>query len=419
MAFLKKYYSLYIILLIIAAAFAGGWFVGHKENKILVINEKGEPVESGQVAIDRLKVKDYLGRDVNFDLFLQVWDMIQARYVDQPVSPTKIFYGAMQGLVAALDDPYSNFLTPQIAADFSEQLSGRFEGIGAEIGVKNKILTVVAPLPESPAEKSGLMAKDFILAIDDIITEGMGLDEAVGRIRGDKGSQVKLTIKREGWDEPRPITVTRDTIKVKSVSWQMKENNIAYVKLTNFNDDTAALFRNVAREVVAANPAGLILDLRNNPGGFLQTAVDVASLWVDRRLVVSERSRVEGENKYLGQGQALLAAMPTVILINGGSASSSEILAGALQDYDLAYLIGEKTFGKGSVQVLEDLPDGSSVKFTIARWYTPHDRSIDHDGIAPDEEIKLTPEDYGNDKDPQLDRALEYFRNKQNESNLD
>jgi len=164
--------------------------------------------------------------------------------------------------------------------------------------------------------------------------------------------------------------------------------------------------------VVAANPQGLILDLRNNSGGFLQTAIDVASLWIDRKVVLNERSQVEGEKKYLSEGQPLFASIPTVVLVNGGTASSSEIVAGALQDYGLARLVGEKTFGKGSVQMLEDLSDGSSVKFTVAKWYTPHDRSIDHDGIMPDEEVKLTPEDYSNDKDPQLDRAMEYFKNK-------
>ncbi|OGY92489.1 MAG: hypothetical protein A3H70_04565 [Candidatus Komeilibacteria bacterium RIFCSPLOWO2_02_FULL_48_11] len=412
MTFLKKYLSLYAVIIIVIAAFVGGFYVGKSRDDILVVDAKGEPIKSGEVKLDKSKVKSYLGRNVDFDLYLQVWQMLQERYVDQPVSATKLFYGSLEGLVAALDDPYSVFLTPQISQEFNEQLNGRFEGIGAEIGIKNKSLAIIAPLSDSPAEAAGLRSRDKILAIDKETTDGLSLDEAVSRIRGPKGTNVVLTIKRDEAAEPFEVTVTRDTIHVKSVSWKMEDGNIAYIELTNFNQDTTDLFKRIAREVVAANPQGLILDLRNNSGGFLQTAIDVASLWIDRKVVLNERSQVEGEKKYLSEGQPLFASIPTVVLVNGGTASSSEIVAGALQDYGLARLVGEKTFGKGSVQMLEDLSDGSSVKFTVAKWYTPHDRSIDHDGIMPDEEVKLTPEDYSNDKDPQLDRAMEYFKNK-------
>ena len=412
MTFLKKYLSLYAVIIIVIAAFVGGFYVGKSRDDILVVDAKGEPIKSGEVKLDKSKVKSYLGRNVDFDLYLQVWQMLQERYVDQPVSATKLFYGSLEGLVAALDEPYSVVLTPQISQEFNEQLNGRFEGIGAEIGIKNKSLAIIAPLSDSPAEAAGLRSRDKILAIDKETTDGLSLDEAVSRIRGPKGTNVVLTIKRDEAAEPFEVTVTRDTIHVKSVSWKMEDGNIAYIELTNFNQDTTDLFKRIAREVVAANPQGLILDLRNNSGGFLQTAIDVASLWIDRKVVLNERSQVEGEKKYLSEGQPLFASIPTVVLVNGGTASSSEIVAGALQDYGLARLVGEKTFGKGSVQMLEDLSDGSSVKFTVAKWYTPHDRSIDHDGIMPDEEVKLTPEDYSNDKDPQLDRAMEYFKNK-------
>ena len=412
MTFLKKYLSLYAVIIIVIAAFVGGFYVGKSRDDILVVDAKGEPIKSGEVKLDKSKVKSYLGRNVDFDLYLQVWQMLQERYVDQPVSATKLFYGSLEGLVAALDDPYSVFLTPQISQEFNEQLNGRFEGIGAEIGIKNKSLAIIAPLSDSPAEAAGLRSRDKILAIDKETTDGLSLDEAVSRIRGPKGTNVVLTIKRDEAAEPFEVTVTRDTIHVKSVSWKMEDGNIAYIELTNFNQDTTDLFKRIAREVVAANPQGLILDLRNNSGGFLQTAIDVASLWIDRKVVLNERSQVEGEKKYLSEGQPLFASIPTVVLVNGGTASSSEIVAGALQDYGLARLVGEKTFGKGSVQMLEDLSDGSSVMFTVAKCYTPHDRSIDHDGIMPDEEVKLTPEDYSNDKDPQLDRAMEYFKNK-------
>lgn len=412
MGFFKKYFKINLVIIIVAATFVVGFFVGKGQDDILVVNAKGEPVKSGEVKIDRNKVQAYLGKDANFDLYLQVWKMLQERYVDQPVSATKLFYGSLQGMLAALDDPYSVFLTPQVSQEFSDQLNGKFEGIGAEIGIKNKVLTIIAPLAESPAEKAGLLAHDYILKIDGKSTEAMGLDEAVNNIRGEKGTKVVLNIKREGKDEPYDVTVVRDTIHVQSVTWKMKDNNIAYIQLTNFNQDTTDRFQDIEREVVAANPKAIIFDLRNNPGGFLQTAVDVASAWVDNKVVVVEKSKIDGEKKYFSQGRAVFSKIPTVVLTNGGSASSSEIVAGALQDYGLGYLIGEKTFGKGSVQVLEDLPDGSSVKFTVAKWYTPHDRSIDKDGIAPDVEVKLTPDDYSADRDPQLDKALEYLKKK-------
>lgn len=395
----------------IAASFAGGFYVGKGEREIVVVNKQGEPIASGEVAIRASEVQEYLGRDVDFDLFTTVWGMLKDRYVDQPVSETKLFYGALEGMVRALDDPYSTFLEPQLSEEFTESLNGRFEGIGAEIAIKHEQLTVVAPLGGSPSETAGLQAKDIIIKIDDASTEGMSLDEAVGRIRGEKGTTVTLTVGREGRDDVLVIPIVRDTIKVQSVSWEMKDGSIAYINMRNFNADTTRAFRAIQREVVAQNPEGVIFDLRNNSGGFLQTAIDVASAWVPKgEIVVTERS-IDGITTYSSAESALFAGIPTVVLINGGSASASEIVAGALQDYEFAYLIGEQSFGKGSVQVLEDLPDGSSVKFTVAKWFTPDNRSIDEEGIAPDEAIELSEEDFGEDKDPQMERALEYLRN--------
>lgn len=355
-------------------------------------------------------MKEYLGKDVDFDLFTQVWGMLKSRYVDQPVSETKLFYGALEGMVASLDDPYSVFLEPQVSEEFTESLNGRFEGIGAEIAIKHNQLTVVAPLDGSPAESAGLKAQDIITDIDGKSTKDLSLDEAVNRIRGEKGTTVTLTILRGDEAEPREIPIMRDTIRVQSVTWEMKDGSIAYIHMRNFNTDTARAFKAIQREVVAQNPAGVIFDLRNNSGGFLQTAIEVASAWVDEgETVVTERS-IDGVTTYSSTEAALFAGIPTVVLINGGSASASEIVAGALQDYEFARIIGEQSFGKGSVQVLEELPDGSSVKFTVAKWFTPSDRSIDEEGITPDEAIELTEEDFGEDRDPQMDRALEYLR---------
>ncbi|MBI1961326.1 MAG: S41 family peptidase, partial [Parcubacteria group bacterium] len=410
MSFLKKYRAILISAIIIAAAFVGGFYLGKSEREIVVVNSKGEPAESGEVTIRPSQVKEYLGRDVDFDLFTQVWGLLKKQYVDQPVSETKLFYGALQGMVASLDDPYSVFLEPQISEEFTESLNGRFEGIGAEIALKREQLTVVAPLDGSPAEAAGLKARDVITDIDGESTQDLTLDEAVNRIRGEKGTTVVLTVAREGEDAPLDIHIIRDTISVKSVSWEMQEGSIAYVYLRNFNADTARAFKAIQREVVSESPAAIIFDLRNNPGGFLQTSVDVASAWVpEGGTVVIERS-VDGSTTYTATGSPLFAGIPTVVLVNAGSASASEIVAGALQDHGLGRVIGEQTFGKGSVQVLEDLPDGSSVKFTVAKWFTPKNRSINEEGITPDEVIELSEEDFGEDRDPQMDRALEYLR---------
>ncbi|MBI4122431.1 MAG: S41 family peptidase [Parcubacteria group bacterium] len=442
LSILKKSLSAYTAIVLIVAALVGGFYIGKGRERVLVVNERGEPVPSGTVTLDRASAAEYLGRDVNFDIFLSVWDMLRSRYIDQPISETKLFYGALEGMVAALEDPYSVFLTPKISEEFSDSLNGRFEGIGAEIGLKHEQVTVIAPLDGSPAERAGLLAKDSILKIDGTDTQGMDLNEAVNRIRGEKGTTVVLTVAREEVDEPIEVSIVRDTIRVKSVSWEMKDGGIAYIKMRNFNTDTTDLFRAIAREALAQNPKGIVFDLRNNSGGFLQTAVDVASAWIEDDAIVIERTTsaedagllpvVDSptgvgseppesagsaerlyERAYQSNGRALFAGIPTVLLVNGGSASASEIVAGALQDYGAARLIGEQTYGKGSVQILEELPDGSSVKFTVARWYTPKDRSIDEEGITPDEVIELSTEDFGEDKDPQLERALEHFKNNQ------
>jgi carboxyl-terminal processing protease len=411
MNFFKKYYTTYGALVVIVIAFLGGFYIGKAEREITVVNKKGEPIVSGEVEIRASDVKEHLGKDVDFDLFLSVWDHLRDRYVDQPVSETKLLYGALAGLVASLDDPYSVFLEPKISEEFAESLNGRFEGIGAEIALKNEILTVVAPLDGSPAEASGLLAQDRILEIDKISTKGMRLDEAVNRIRGEKGTTVVLRVHRKDEEELRDIPIIRDTIKVQSVTWEMKDDAIAYIHMRNFNTDTTSRFRQIQKDVLVKNPNAIIFDLRNNSGGFLQTAIDVASAWIDDKPIVRERS-VAGIKTYSATLRPLLKDISTVVLVNGGSASASEIVTGSLQDYGLAYIIGEQTFGKGSVQVLEDLSDGSSLKFTIARWLTPNDRSIDEEGITPDEIIELTEEDFNNDADPQLDRALEYLRSR-------
>ncbi|HPI67193.1 MAG TPA: S41 family peptidase [bacterium] len=403
----KKRVPLWLAVFLVIIALTAGVFWGEgiadKKN-----SDNLSAKTYGTVVSKDGPLPEYLTKDVNFNLFWEVWQKIQNLYIDRPVGETKMLYGAMSGLVGSLGDPYSIFLEPVTTKKFSDDLKGKFEGIGAEIGLRDKLITIVSPLPESPAERAGLKAGDKIVEINGESTEKMTLDDAVNKIRGDKGTIVKLKIFREKDNNFHEYDITRDEIKIVSVRLEIKDNNIAYLQVTNFNDDTDVRFKKAVEEIILKNPKGIILDMRNNPGGYLERAVDVASYWLtsDQSVVLEEFASGERQT-YFSKGVGQLKNYPTVVLVNGGSASASEIVAGALQDAGLAKLVGEKTFGKGSVQTLENLSDGSSVKLTIARWLTPLGRQIDVVGIEPDEKIELTEEDFNQGKDPQLDKALE------------
>lgn len=349
---------------------------------------------------------------VDFALFWDIWRIVKKQYFGEQVDDQKLFYGALSGIVGALKDPYSVFFDPETTKKFNEELAGTFQGIGAEIGMKKEMIVVVAPLPNSPAERAGLHAGDIIVAIDGKDTGGMSTDMAVSLIRGKKGTVVKLTMFREGFKEPKEFSITRDDIKIESVTWKMMDR-FAYIKITHFNADTTPMFGRALRELLAKNPKGLIVDLRNDPGGYLESAVEVTSEWLPKgSVVVIQHASETDEEQFVSEKNPRLESMPTVVLVNGGSASASEIMAGALQDYKKATLIGEKTFGKGSVQNYEPLRDGSSIKITVAEWLTPKRRSINKHGIEPDIKVERTREDYEAGKDPQLDRAISFLKDK-------
>ncbi|MEA3449690.1 MAG: S41 family peptidase [Patescibacteria group bacterium] len=349
-------------------------------------------------------------QDVNFEQFWEVWDTIYSTYVDRDkLEEKELFYGALRGMVSAVGDPYTVFMNPIIAKEFNDDLKGTFEGIGAEIGIKNDVLTIIAPLPDMPAEKAGLMAGDKVFAIDGEITAGISIDSAVNKIRGSKDTDVVLTIRRDGEEELFDITITRGQIFVKSINTKITEDNILSIKITNFNNDTERLFSEAVHEVLDNDVAGIIVDLRNNPGGYLDTAIEMASEWVDDKIVVVEKYSEERLIEHLARGRARLADFKTVVLVNQGSASASEIVSGALRDHEKAIIIGKKTFGKGSVQTLNKFADGSSIKITVAKWLTPNGRSINDDGIMPDYEVEFTRDDYDNFRDPQFDAAIEYL----------
>ena len=365
--------------------------------------------EPGHVTGIKDETPEWLPGDVDFDLFWDVWDMVRSEYVDKGVSDKQLFYGALQGLVWGLEDPYSSFFTPQKAEEFNQELAGTFFGIGAEIGLdQDGNVVVIAPLPDTPADRAGIQAGDRILLVDDTDTTGLTVNEAVQMIRGEKGTSVTLTISRDG-SEPFEVQIVRDEIKIKSVTWKVQDDGIGVITISMFNEETSGLFKQASQELLQKGVAKLIVDLRNNPGGLLDSAIELAGYWVGDDVVVIEATG-DDRLELPANGVPWFSEMDTVVLVNGGSASASEILAGALQDYDLAQVIGEQTFGKGSVQTYHELPDGSAVKITVAKWLTPLGRSIDKNGITPDAVVPLTQEDFNANQDPQLEAAINFLQ---------
>lgn len=392
-----------VLVMVLAIAFYAGFAYGNNSQKDL---NKSRLIAYSEDA----KLASSSASQLDFDLYWEVWDNLKRNYVDKnKVKDEDLFYGSLKGLAEATNDPYTTFMDPQAAKEFNDDMAGTFEGIGAEVGMRSDIVTVIAPLDGMPAMKAGLRAGDKIYAIDTKSTIGLTVDEAVKKIRGPKGTKVVLTIIR-GKDKPKDITITRDIIFVKSVKTEMRPDGIFVIKVSNFNDDTADLFNQAVNTILLKNPKGIILDLRNNPGGYLETAVDMAGEWIEAGPIVAEQLNNNRRNEYAANGRARLKNFPTIVLVNGGSASASEILAGALRDYKKATLVGELTFGKGSVQAISDLSDGSALKVTVAKWLTPAGDFINEKGIAPNIEVKMTSEDLEKNLDPQFNKALELLK---------
>ena len=370
-----------------------GYFVGHKN------------LEFDQNYLPKI-TNTSLGqpKEIDFSIFWDACKAISEKYVGE-YSTENMIYGAIQGMVDSLGDPYSVFLKPGENQMFLDDLSGKIEGIGAELSLKEGQLIVIAPLDDSPAQKAGLKAQDKILKINDEDTVEFSLDKAVSKIRGPSGTTVKLLIDRQGFSSPQEFNIKRETIIIKSVEWEQKDN-VGIIKISQFGDDTSELAEEAAKDLAKRNLTGVILDLRNNPGGYLDASIDVASLFMDGGVVVKEVDRSGKEEILEATLEGKLIKEKIVILINGGSASASEIVAGALKDNRQAILIGEKTFGKGSVQELENLAKGSALKLTVARWLTPSGKTIDEEGISPDIEVILSSEDEQAGRDPQLEQAL-------------
>jgi carboxyl-terminal processing protease len=400
--FMKKAIFLGGATALLVAVFVGGVYLGY----------------SNRPAIQKITVlfnKETAGKpaQVDFSPFWAGWNVVQSKYVGRSnLDYQKMVWGAIEGMVGALDDPYSVFFPPKEAEIFETGVKGEFGGVGIEIDIRDKMLTVITPLKNTPAYNAGIKAGDKILKINTVSTQGMTLDEAVFLIRGIKGTEVALTILSEGEEEPREVKLIRDTIQIPILDTEKKENGIFVIKLYNFSQNSPEIFKNALREMIVSENYKLILDLRGNAGGYLEASVDIASWFLPIGKVVAREDFGNGkETIFRSRGYDVFKNLPFVILINQGSASASEILAGALQEHKIATLVGEKSFGKGSVQELVPITDNTSLKITIARWLTPNGKSISENGLDPDIEIKMTKEDALANRDPQMEKAVEILNN--------
>jgi len=395
--FLAKYIG---IILLLAVCFSGGFLWGNVRQ------------------VNALLPSDLIVRNIDFNADLSIlWDVlkiIKTKYKGRKdLNDQDLVYGAAKGLVKSLGDPYSEFMAPESSKKFLEDISGSFEGIGAEIGIKDGILTVVAPLEGTPAKKAGLMSGDKIIKIDDETTPELSIEKAITLIRGPRGTEVILTILRGDNNEQREITIKRGIIKIPVIEWSLKGNgDIAYIQLFSFTENSPDKFSQIAQEILQSPANKIILDLRGNPGGYLESAVEIAGWFLaDGELVVKEDEGNEKGELYKSKGKAVFGEWPTVILIDEGSASASEILAGALRDNLGTKLIGKNSFGKGTIQQIEPLKKAASLKITIADWITPSGLSISKSGLSPDVEVDLDIDAFKQGEDSQLQKAIENLTN--------
>jgi carboxyl-terminal processing protease len=365
------------------------------------------PSQTASAPVPTMEIPPASG--TTFDLFWEAWDLIQQDYYGELPTEEEMTYGAIRGAVNTLGDPFTAFIEPETAAINREDDSGSFEGIGAYVSMRDGRLVIVSTFKDQPAAEAGLRRGDIVLQVDDTPIENMSIYEAITLIRGPAGIPVRLTVLREG-EEPFEIEVTRARIDIPIVQSEMREDGIAYVQLFDFSTDASLKLDETLQEMLAQDAQGLVLDLRGNPGGWLHEAVLTAGLFLPKEeLVLIERMKDGTERPFRTTEEPTAADISMVVLVDGGSASASEIVAGALQDQGRATLIGEKTFGKGSVQIPHELSNGAELRVTIARWFTPNDRAIHGEGLEPDISVELSPEDLEADLDPQLDRAIQYL----------
>jgi len=345
----------------------------------------------------------------SLELYQEIWDIIERDFYGDIPSEEERMYAAIRGALETLDDDYTSFLEPEAAEISRNDRSGSFEGIGALVRMNEaEQLEIVRPLEGQPAETAGVKPGDIVIAVDGESIEGLGLYEAIALIRGPQGSLVVLTVEREGEPAPLDIEITRARIPMPTIEYELLESNIGYVRLYEFNGQATARLAEALQALLDQGATSLIFDLRNNPGGYLNESISVADQFLPAGVVLYERGN-DLSRTFESTDDGLADDIPLVVLINGGSASASEIVAGAIQDRGRALLIGETSFGKGSVQQTHTLSNGAELRVTIARWYTPNEQPIHGNGLTPDIEVPYTEEDAANDVDPQLDRAIEYL----------
>lgn len=340
--------------------------------------------------------------------FWEAWDIVHNQYVDQPLDDVALMRGAIRGMMDAIGDKQTYYMDPVVYEDATTQLEGEYEGIGAYVDTSGDYLTIVSPIEGSPAEAAGLKPGDQIVAIDGVDMTGVSPEQARQKVLGPAGSTVTLSIARKGQEEPLEFVLTRAKIVVPSVTSKTLENHIAYIDINQFGDKTTSELMAAIDQTLSQNPKGVIIDLRNDGGGYLQTAIEVASQFIEKGIVLYEQYGDGTRVPHYALGEGRMTNLPIVVLVNEGSASASEVLAGALQDYGRAKLVGVISYGKGSVQQWVPLSDDNgAARVTVAKWLTPHERTIDGVGLTPDYVVEFTEADAANDRDPQLDKAIE------------
>lgn len=396
----QKFQRILITVLIAIGFFYGGYYFG-KRGFIFEVRRNPPKIEiANQYPADG---------EVDFALFWEVWDMLNSTYLERPVDNDAMMYGAISGMVNSLGDPYTSFLPPEVNESFMDSMGGKYEGIGAELGLRDGVLIIVSPFDGSPAKNAGARPGDKILQIEDTGTMGMSVTEAVSLIRGESGTKINLTL-QTGTNEPREVSITRGVITVASVTWEDKGEGTAYIRISRFGTDTNNEWDKVVSElnVKMEELDAVIVDVRGNPGGYLQSAVHISEDFFRGKTVLYEETSTGDQIPFSTSKVGVFDDIPAVfVLIDQGSASASEILAAALRDNIGATLIGMKSFGKGTIQDAKDFEDGSGLHITIAKWLTPNKVWVHGDGLNPDVEVEITDEDLNNSRDPQLEKAIE------------